>query len=415
MTPVTMTTPTTASLFDDGLDKDFSLIEVLAQSKPVTKAQLSFQRLVSRIELKRQQLQQWRAYAVRYNQRLARELEPLRVQLRQGQREMAVLIDDLLTQPTRGRNLGRVQRAKLEQLLMQILGDLLQAGDDDELKALHDKYSDVSHEQARRSEVEFTQALLKDVLGLDIDDEHGAASAAELLEHAQRKLWERFDKEARLADGRQNDRVANRSKASAARAAAAQVQREQAAREVSQSLRDVYRKLASALHPDREPDADARQRKTRLMQRVNQAYDANDLLTLLGLQLEIAQIDAAHLSSASPQRLAHYNQILREQLAGLESELERCTEPFRDIMDPGWGYTLTVTAVDQRLSADLARLRAVIRELQEDLVAFRDPGRLRDKLKHYVLEERVDEPLDLDGLRDIFQAAPPAPRGKSRR
>jgi hypothetical protein len=71
------------------------------------------------------------------------------------------------------------------------------------------------------------------------------------------------------------------------------------------------------------------------MQRVNQAYDANDLLTLLGLQLEIEQIDTAHLSSTTAERLAHYNQILKEQLARLEAELESFIEPYRELMG-GW-------------------------------------------------------------------------------
>jgi len=55
--------PTTASLFDDEApDPGTSLIEVLAQSKPLTKAQLNFQRLVAKIEGKREQLKQWQAH-----------------------------------------------------------------------------------------------------------------------------------------------------------------------------------------------------------------------------------------------------------------------------------------------------------------------------------------------------------------
>ncbi|WP_341888453.1 hypothetical protein [Variovorax sp. YR752] len=46
-------------------------------------------------------------------------------------------------------------------------------------------------------------------------------------------------------------------------------------------MRDIFRKLASALHPDRETDAQQRKVKTALMQKANQAYAANDLLALL--------------------------------------------------------------------------------------------------------------------------------------
>jgi curved DNA-binding protein CbpA len=42
-------------------------------------------------------------------------------------------------------------------------------------------------------------------------------------------------------------------------------------------VREVFRKLASELHPDRETDPAEHARKTELMQRVNQAYKAGDL------------------------------------------------------------------------------------------------------------------------------------------
>lgn len=209
--------------------------------------------------------------------------------------------------------------------------------------------------------------------------------------------------------------VGRRSKASAAKAEAAQARREHSARGVGQSLRDVYRKLVSALHPDREPDVGARQAKTLLMPRVNQAYDANDLLTLLGLQLEIEQIDAAHLSSVPPQRLTHYNQILRQQLADLESEIESWIQPFREIMSWGQLRPLTVALVDQHLSADIAQLRCAVRELHEDLVPFHDPIKLRDSLEHYEMEQEIDDPGDLAEWIGSLQATARSPRGRSRR
>jgi hypothetical protein len=410
-----MNPPTTASLFDDEEpDPVFSLVEVLAQSKPVTKAQLSFQRLVAKIESKREQLKQWQAYVQRYHQRLAGEMAPLQGRLHDGQRQMALLIDELLGPAAPGRRLGRVQRAKLRQLLLNLLTGMLEDGDDEVLEALYDKHGDVSHAQARQSEMELTQAMLENVLGVEVGDDHGASSAEELLAHAQRKMMEEVQTQARLAQARHEARAAKHSASTRAKAEAAQARRDQAVQEVSQSLREVYRKLASALHPDREPDADARQRKTQLMQRVNQAYAANDLLTLLGLQLEIEQIDAAHLASVSPQRLAHFNQILREQLGELESEVEHCILPFRQMVGRGArSSAMTPAIVDQHLSADLAALRAALRDLQEDLITFRDPAGLRDSLKHYPLEQDED-PGDMDGLLSMFEA-PFQTRGRAPR
>lgn len=411
-----MTRPTSASLFDDGADQDFPLAMALAKRKPTTKAERTFQQLVGKIERKREELKQWQAYGLRYGQRVADEVEPLRTQLRTDQQAMAELVDELLSRPARGRTLGRVQRAKLTQLLMELVTELLgDDGEDEALEALHDKYSTMSRHERRQAEMEITEALLNDVLGIDVGDDHSASSPDELLEHARRKLDERDEADQRRTESRQRARDAKRAGASSAKQRAAEAQREQAAKEVSQSLRDVYRKLASALHPDREQDADARQRKTLLMQRVNRAYDDADLLTLLGLQLEIEQIDAAHLSSVTPQRLAHYNQILREQLAELESEVERHVESFRQSTGRLYDVMLTPAAVDQHLSASVAQLQIILRELRQDLVAFRDPALLREKLKGYELDTDVATPELLDVLRQDFAGFGAAHRGKKRR
>ena len=411
-----MSRNTTASLFDDEPGAKLSLVEVLAHSKPVTKAQLNFQRLVATIEGKREQLRLWQAYGLRYQQRLAGEMVPVQAALREGQRQMAMLIDQLLSTPAPGSRLGRVQRAKLRQLLMNLLGGLLEEGEDDaEMEALHDKHSEVPHAQARQAELELTQAMLEGIFGVEVGDDHGATNTEELLLHARRKMQAQADAQARLEQERQESRTARRSGAGGGKAAPAQTRRDQDALEASQSLRDVYRKLASALHPDREPEADARQHKTRLMQRVNDAYAARDLLTLLGLQLEIEQIDAEHLASVSPQRLAHFSRVLREQLAELDAELAHCVQPFRHAA--GRGRSPTPAMADQHLSADIETLKSAVRELQQDLEAFRDPARLRDSLKHYPLEPDDDagDLGDLTGLLEIFAGHAPAPRGKKRR
>ena len=62
----------------------------------------------------------------------------------------------------------------------------------------------------------------------------------------------------------------------------------------TQSIREIFRKLASALHPDRETDRKGCEVKTALILQVNRAYAGNDLLTLLELQIE--QVDASHIA-----------------------------------------------------------------------------------------------------------------------
>src|ERR1700722_2706572 len=95
---------------------------------------------------------------------------------------------------------------------------------------------------------------------------------------------------------------------------------------------------------------------------------------------------AAHRSTVPPKRLAHYNEILREQLAGLDAELQRCLESFRQSVEWTAEERLTPAVVEQQLNAELRELRRIIRELREDLIAFRDPTCLADALSHFALD-----------------------------
>jgi len=279
---------------------------------------------------------------------------------------------------------------------MSLLDAVLSQGDDEALAVLREKHTRHSAKEDQRLEMELAESLLTDVLGLEVDENHGASSVEELLEHAHRKAQQRAP--FHRVDEHESGRRFKRSEAEDA----VRAKREQAAKEVNQSLRDVFRKLVSALHPDREPDSTERVRKNQLMQRVNQAYEANDLLTLLGLQLEIEQIDATHLSSTSAERLAHYNQILREQLTRLEAELESIVEPYRELMGLGSGRALTVTEVDRTLTMDITQLREALRQLTQDLVAFRNPVQLRARLRQYDLE---DEPGELEAVQAMMEIA----------
>jgi hypothetical protein len=249
---------------------------------------------------------------------------------------------------------------------------------------------------------------------VDLDEEHRSATGPEeLLERVKRKLDENEDAAEQQRQARAAKSGANR------KAQAAQARKDQAAKEISQSIRDVYRKLASALHPDREPDVDERQRKTLLIQRVNQAYAAGDLLTLLGLQLELEQIDAEHLTNVAPERLVHYTQILREQLADLDAEIAHHTQPFSDMLGIV-GRSIDPALIDQYLSDDIVRLREAIKGADADLVAFQDPKKMSTLLKKvslyadddYDIDDGIDE---LAKLLSILEAGAPAPRRKKRR
>lgn len=91
---------------------------------------------------------------------------------------------------------------------------------------------------------------------------------------------------------------------------------------VNQSLKTVYLKTASIIHPDREPDESKKAAKTALLQRVNEAYEQEDLFTLLKLQLEVEQLQVGIQKAIQQDQLKYYQQVLQAQSLTLEKQIQ---------------------------------------------------------------------------------------------
>lgn len=349
-----------------------------------SRAQTRFDRLFREVEQWRERLSQWQAFEGPCMARISQELEPLEVRYRVRCRDMAFLIDELLVAPPVGRPLGRQQRAKLVGLLTSLASSVLrdaassaETDEDEALKALHDRYHEESFDAQNEAAIADAQQMLAS-FGVEISaDELRGLSLPEMLAKVAGHLFEEGETEAQQQAAAEAERRSTQSPNPARdrRAAAAEAKREQAEREVSQSVREVYRKLVSALHPDRETDPQERERKTALMQRVNQAYDARDLLTLLTLQIETEQISAADLTSAPDRRIEHYNQVLAEQCEELSEELMGYVYRFGMVLPehlPPDPKIVTPQLVEQLLGQDIQHLRGKIASLEADLVGFRD-------------------------------------------
>ena len=349
-----------ASLFDDVPEAATSVISALGRHKPTDKQQAAFQRLLRQVDEQRSLLSDWSDYGARYQQRVNSELLPVLDEYRKVRRSIALLLEAYWE---KGELRGKVQQRKLKALLLDLLGALLEEAPDDELEALYTKHGDSSFAGEQAAEAAHTRDIFESIFGVPMDDFDGPDDAEEMFRHARKKM---------LDDAGDSPQPAKRK---TARQEAAELKKEEAARKISQTVREVYRKLASALHPDRETDAAVRAKKTEQMQRVNQAYQAADLLALLNLQFEIEQIDTEHLASLSGERLTHYNQVLREQLAELKAEVEAVSAPFRHFFP--WQRKFLPEDVDRQLSAEIVSARADTRQTTDDLERLQNPAELR--------------------------------------
>lgn len=288
---------------------------------PLSKGQKTFNSQTHQIDKLRKRIAIWETVLPAYSAKFAREIAPV-WQSMDGLRLEQIRRMDHAAEHMK---LSRPDRKLLTRLILDFIQDY--PGDDGyaELEAIRRKYALPVEDEAEQAQA--MRGIFEELFGVGLGDEADpAATPDEVMRQAQIRLDEleaNHEAEAR----KREEKRAQRKKS--ARQLEKEAREAAHAKEVGQSIRAIYRKLASALHPDREPDPDERVRKTALMQRINQAYDRQNLLELLELQLELEHIDAGAIGRMSEERLLHYNVILKKQVAELKGELARVERGFR--------------------------------------------------------------------------------------
>ena len=172
---------------------------------------------------------------------------------------------------------------------------------------------------------------------------------------------------------------------------------EEEARQVSQTVREVYRKLAAALHPDRvaaSASAEERAQSTERMQRANAAYEAGDLLALLTLQLQIEQVDQAHASRMAATQVRHFNKVLAEQLKELEFEIDGRQNAFELSYGRVFDSRLDPTRLGKVLTETVQEVQsAVIQLSNRKRLLSGDPAMAKRFVKQLQAEQRFEDQM----------------------
>ncbi|MDQ7758933.1 J domain-containing protein [Xanthomonas sontii] len=354
------------------------------ESTPATPARKRFDSLVKRLERARAQLHAWQDALPRWEQRFHEQVDPL---LQERDAAQVQLLRELDAAHATFK-LSKRDRADLSELICELAALLIRDGDNDGLKDIYDRHSPLGFDQ----DLAESEALLTSVIGEEFgltEEEMAHIHSPEAL-YAQ--IQERLHAQQAHAAGRAQQRD-KRRRAGAGKAA-------QVAADPQQMRRALYRNLVAALHPDREPDPQQRERKTALMQRLNQAYQNDDLLALLELQLEIGQLDQAGIAAMAEERIRDYNDLFAAQLRQVEQTLAGLVDDFMG----RYGLQDERAPQPQRLDALLAQIKRQVQEEIRSCADDRAAARQADTLKQWLKRERArlaEQELD-DAMYDAL-------------
>jgi len=340
----------------------------------LSKGQKTFNLLVKKIGQRRARLAAWDTVTPLFQKQYHDELLPLLEAGLDLQVEMVHRLDRVCDQ----KGLTKPERRKISSFITDVAGELIAQRDDTELKDIYNKHSASDYDSEEAAELEGLKSMLKSVLNIDLGDDVDMCSPEDIMRAAQAQMAARQEQQAATHQAIEERQVQRKK---SAKQIAAQAREEAEKAQLSQSIREVYRKLASALHPDREPDPQERVRKTALMQRANQAYDRNDILQLLELQLELEHIDQSTINTISEDRLKHYTKILKEQIGELDQEILYVESSFKYRYEIAPFIEIHPDTILGNIADDIAGLQEELREFESDLRAFEDVAQVKDWLK----------------------------------
>ncbi|MCA8066409.1 J domain-containing protein [Burkholderia sp. AU38729] len=343
------------------------------EAASLSNAQKAFNTLVQQIEKRRERLGAWEAAMPAFQKKFVDELLPLEQTSTALRIRLLNQLDDAYLQ----KGLSKAEQHTLSGMIASMARDLLDFSDDAQLKAIHARHDAADHGSNAAAEPE-PEPKSEPTPGVTKEDDLDALSPEALMARMQAELDAQFERDMAQHAAREAQR-AKRKKAPRQSAALAKREAEQA--EASRSIREVYRKLASALHPDRETDPQEQERKTVLMQRVNHAYANGKLLQLLELQLEIEQIDRHAINGLGEDRLARYNGILEDQLRELDQEIQDVETGFRRTYGIAPSVKVAPDTIMRMLARDIAGTQRSIHDLNLTLREFDDPANVKEWLK----------------------------------
>ncbi|MET3134939.1 hypothetical protein AAKU55_005242 [Oxalobacteraceae bacterium GrIS 1.11] len=345
---------------------------------PQSRVRKQFNTLVKKLEAERVKLALWRAQLPQIHALADSEYLPLAQTFDAHRKALLLALDRAYYDKA----MGKKDKKKLVELICSMALALMSGDQDDEVvKALYNKHSGRDFNLDLEQEQAVMCKMVAAMTGVELDDDTDFSSPDAFFKTMQEKMAER----ARAEEPAGPAHPAKPAKLSAREAREARHQAEEV--KLKQSVRDIFRKLASALHPDRETDPAQHARKTALMQRANVAYAANDLLALLELQLEVDQIDQAGLDNLGDDRIKQYNRILDGQVNQIKSEIHALESAFA--LDMGWEFGLrrTPQAMLRGLRADIKEMRANVKHIEADLEGFADIKKIKQWMKGFHIAE----------------------------
>jgi hypothetical protein len=349
-------------------------IKVKAHAGTLSPAQRRFNKLMSRLDHLNREMQSFEHMMQQHRMPFLQLMKTIHESMDQYRREMVLFLHDR----RQGKALTATEK-KIAADVIKFFFEWIEESDDEALESIFNIY----HSAKERAQQDAAEALIKkefldlmeSMAGQPVEGLDKAQSPEEMMAIFSAHLDAKNSMEAEGKSAQVSSKKPSKKRS------ARQLQEQQAQEDAHTTMRMIFRQLASALHPDREPDPAERERKTALMSQANAAYERRDLSALLRLQMQMAQIDEQSLAKLTDDKLNAMSTLLKEQVATLEqSKIQaeyQATHEFGFDVFPG----LSEPALLQKIRHESQLYQDDLAMLQSEIVRTKDPAYLKQWLK----------------------------------
>lgn len=365
------------------MSKHLQIAQGKQPGQTLGKEQKRFNSLVKKINTLRAQIENTRALDLELRRLGEEKVTPAEKTAMAACREWITGLENSLFRP----KLSKKQAEKLESILMEEISYLLQTRfyqDDPELQELYARYEASGRSYAEIQEEEEQEAkamaaqMMNVMFGMDIKagdlDDPGSMQEKIKAKQEEFEATERARAEKRTKKVKTGSHLAAEEKRLAAETA------------VKKTTKQIYVDLVRHFHPDKEQDEQLRAEKTEVMKQITAAYEADDHLRLLELQMTLLNGRDNVFADFNDAQLKYFNQTLQQQAAGLEEELylaspEANGNLYAMLYDPERRWMLA------NVEKHVRQQQKLTKELRHNLKAIQQEKVYKAVIRDYELEE----------------------------
>jgi hypothetical protein len=333
--------------------------------KELTKSQIQFNQLIARIELLQKEIPQEQAKFDALLKSANDRILPVYEKMARAKIDLCFALDKWsLKLEFKKKQLENAGECIL--FLLDQAATMIEFSDED--RALYERWAGASIEEVEAERASDEKGMMQDLFeafyGVKIDLDE-LQNDPEKMEEFKQQFEAKKESESQWHKGKRGRKPPKASKKEELKKAQEELK--------SKSVRSIYISLAKLVHPDMEADPSLRAAKEEEMKKVTAAYEANDLATLLKMEMEWIHKQNNQLDKIPEEKLGLFVQVLKDQVKELEAEKNGMMWDPRYAIVREYAYGRQETGM-RKIKKEADELQGMLMSLEETTRSFEVPN-----------------------------------------